>query len=101
MAGFLVAVRDGVLVTVKVTPRARRAGIEPAEQNAALRVRVTEAPESGKANAAVIALLARHWGVPKSSLAMVTGSSSRTKRILVHGEPSTLMSKLSSAGTPS
>jgi uncharacterized protein (TIGR00251 family) len=100
LAGHLVAVSNGVLVTVKVTPRARREEIELAEQGAALRVRVTEAPESGKANAAVIALLARHWRVPKSSLAMVTGASSRTKRILVRGEPSILMSKLKSGPVP-
>ena len=100
MAGHLVAVSNGVLVTVKVTPRARHEAVEPAGQDAALRVRVTEAPESGKANAAVIALLARHWRVPKSSLAMVTGGSSRIKRILVRGEPSILMSKLKSGPVP-
>ncbi|HTP82760.1 MAG TPA: DUF167 domain-containing protein [Alphaproteobacteria bacterium] len=96
----MVATRDGVIVTVKVTPRARREGIEPAGQDAALRIRVTEAPESGKANAAVIALLARHWRVPKASLAMVTGSSSRIKRILVRGDPCVLMNQLKGGPTP-
>ena len=94
----MVAVRDGVLVTVKVTPRARHEGIEPAGQGEALRVRVTEAPESGKANAAVIALLARHWRVPKSALEIASGGAGRLKRILVRGEPAVLMSKLKSGG---
>ena len=96
----MVVTRDGVLVTIKVTPRARRAGIEPPGQDAALRVRVTEAPESGKANAAVITLLAHHWRVPKSSLAMVTGGSSRIKRILVRGDPCVLMTKLQRGSVP-
>ncbi|MBV8537323.1 MAG: DUF167 domain-containing protein [Alphaproteobacteria bacterium] len=96
----MVATRDGVLVTVKVTPRARRDGIEPAGHDAALRVRVTEAPEAGKANAAVIALLARHWHLPKASLAMVTGSSSRIKRILVRGDPCALLNRLKGGPAP-
>ena len=99
MADHLVAARNGVLVTVKVTPRARHEGIEPAGQDAALRVRVTEAPESGKANAAVLALLARHWRVPKSALEIRGGGTGRIKRILVRGEPSVLMTKLKS-GAP-
>ena len=96
----MVVTRDGVLVTVKVTPRARREGVEPAGPDAALRVRVTEAPESGKANAAVLALLARYWRVPKASLAMVTGSSSRIKRILVRGEPCVLLNHLKGGPAP-
>jgi uncharacterized protein (TIGR00251 family) len=96
----MVATRDGVLVTVKVTPRARREGIEPAGADTALRVRVTEAPESGKANAAVLALLARHWRVPKTSLTMVTGSSSRIKRILVRGDPCVLLNQLKGGPAP-
>ena len=90
----MVAVADGVVVTVKVTPRARREGVEPADGDAALRVRVTEAPDAGKANAAVIALLARHGRVPKSAMEIISGGASRVKRILVRGEPGTLLQQL-------
>lgn len=95
MAGHLVAVRDGVLVTIKVTPRARHEGVEPAGAEAALRVRVTAAPEDGKANQAVIALLAKRWDVPKSTIEIASGAGGRLKRVLVRGEPTALLRHLS------
>ena len=45
----------------------------------ALRVCVTAAPEDGKANRAVIALLAEHCAVPPSSISLVRGATSRDK----------------------
>ncbi len=95
MSGGLVPVADGVLVTIKVTPRARREGVEGVGPDGALRVRVTAPPEDGKANAAVIALLAREWDVPKSALSVASGASGRNKRIHVRGEPATLVRLLS------
>ena len=86
--------RDGVLVTIKVTPRARQEGIEPPGSDAALRVRVTAPPDDGKANAAVIALLARSWDVPKSTLSIATGAASRRKRVHVRGEPNALLRQI-------
>jgi len=47
-----------------------------------LKVRIACAPEDGKANTALIRLLAREWGVPASSLKIVLGETSRYKRIL-------------------
>jgi uncharacterized protein len=44
-------------------------------------IRVTAAPEKGKANKAVIEALAAHFGVPKSSVNIVGGKSSKTKII--------------------
>ena len=43
------------------------------------RVRVTAVPEKGRANAAVILLLARYFKVPKSAINIVGGRSTRTK----------------------
>ena len=42
-------------------------------------VHLRERPIEGAANAALLATLARHWGVPKSRLAIVRGSTSRLK----------------------
>lgn len=94
MAGHLVAVREGVLVTIKVTPRARHEGTEPGGADAALKVRVTAPPEDGKANAAVIALLAKRWDVPKTALEIAAGGGARLKRVLVRGEPAALLRHL-------
>ena len=87
-----------MLVTVKVTPRARHEAIEPPGADGALRVKVTAPPEDGKANAAVIAVLARHWRLPKSALEIAAGGSGRLKRVLVRGEAAALMRQLAPQG---
>jgi uncharacterized protein YggU (UPF0235/DUF167 family) len=46
---------------------------------------VTAAPEKGKANAAVVALLSETLGVPKSSIEIVRGDTSRNKTLRIRG----------------
>ena len=65
---------------VRVIPRARRRGIE-AGPDGGLIVRVTEPAEDGRANAAVIELLAAHFGVPKRRVRIVQGLASRRKLV--------------------
>lgn len=55
-----------------------------------LKVRVTEPPEGGKANAALIKLLAKAWKLPKSSLSLVAGHTDRRKTLAVAGDPAAL-----------
>ena len=50
-----------------------------------LKVAVTAAPEKGKANQAIISLLSKQLGVPKSRFAIIAGETSRIKRILIEG----------------
>ena len=89
---------DGVRLWVRVRPKARRNRIDglvpEADGGVALKVAVTAAPEDGKANAAVIALLARAWGMPKTALAVVAGASGRRKIIHLQGDPARLMQAL-------
>ena len=66
---------------IRVQPRAGRNAIEIDGER--ITVRVTAAPESGKANDAVVALLAKRLGVPKRSLQIVRGHKSRDKRIRI------------------
>lgn len=88
----------GVLVRVRVTPRARRAGVDGLADGPAgrplLRVSVTAAPADGEANAAVVALLAREWNLPKSTLSIVSGAASRIKTIGIAGDGRALMGSL-------
>jgi len=49
------------------------------------RVRVTAAPEGGKANVAVLGLLAERLDLPGKSLTLVSGQSSRNKIVELHG----------------
>ena len=86
--------KGGVTVALSVQPRARRtaiAGIAPAAGgNFVLRVSVTAPPEDGKANAAVIALLAKAWHRPKRAITVIRGAASRQKSIRVEGDPRAL-----------
>jgi len=89
---------DGVRIRLRVQPRARRNRVDglvaDADGGVALKVAVTEAPEDGKANAAVIALLAKAWGHPKSALTVVAGAADRHKIIHLQGDPARLMQAL-------
>ena len=55
-----------------------------------IRVSVTAAPEDGKANAAVIALLAKTWRVPRRAITVIRGSAARHKTIRIEGDPAAL-----------
>ena len=68
---------------IRVQPRAGRNAIEIDGER--ITVRVTAAPESGKANDAVVSLLAKRLGVPKRSVQIVRGHKSRDKRIRIEG----------------
>lgn len=59
-----------------------------------LKIAVTAAPENGKANAAVIKLLAKLWRIPESAIAVHRGETDRRKVLHLRGDTATLMSDL-------
>ena len=69
---------------VRVSPRARRPGIG-GRHGDAWKVRVAEPPENGRANEAVLQLLADTLDVPRGRLALVSGHASREKVVLLEG----------------
>jgi len=69
---------EAVLLHVRVQPKARANAVK-GWHGAALRVSVTAAPEDGKANRAVIDLLAETFDVAPSSINLVRGAASRDK----------------------
>jgi uncharacterized protein YggU (UPF0235/DUF167 family) len=83
---------------VRLTPRARADRIEglaaDAEGNPVLKAAVTAPPEKGKANAALVALLAKAWRLPKSALAIQAGASGRRKSVTIAGDPQELLKRL-------
>jgi hypothetical protein len=91
-------VAGGVRARLRVQPRARRNRIDglvpEADGGTALKVAVTAPPEDGKANAAVIALLAKAWGLPKAAFTVVVGAADRRKIIHLQGDPARLMQAL-------
>ena len=82
---------------VLAAPKASRDIIEgPVEtaQGAALKVRVTAPPDRGKANHAILKLLAKTWRLPPRQLTIVAGETDRHKTVLVAGEPGSLATHL-------
>ncbi|MGD8809167.1 MAG: DUF167 family protein [Gammaproteobacteria bacterium] len=90
---------DGVSVAVRLTPKAGADRIDGVAESAAggviLKARVTAAPESGKANAALLKLLAKRWKLPKSALSIAGGARDRNKVVHVAGDPAALYERLS------
>lgn len=66
-------------IDVKVVPKAHKNGVE--KKDGIYIVRTTVVPEGGKANAQVIALLAKHFGIGKSCIEIIRGRTSRNKTI--------------------
>jgi uncharacterized protein (TIGR00251 family) len=89
---------DGVRVSVKLTPRAAQDRIQEVATEAdglpVLRVAVTAAPDRGKANEALVKLLAKTWKLPKTSIVLVQGTTDRRKTLHLAGEPKALMARL-------
>jgi uncharacterized protein YggU (UPF0235/DUF167 family) len=78
---------------VRVTPKSAREGIDAVMETAqgpALTVWVRAVAEKGEANRAVETAVAEWLGVPKSSVAVTAGGTSRLKTVLVAGEPGRL-----------
>lgn len=82
-------VADGVRVTLRVAPGARREGIgdlvPTVDGGVALKVSVTAVAEDGRANEAVLRLLARTWKLPRRALTLVMGAADRTKVVHIAG----------------
>lgn len=97
MAAFSVTA-EGLRLAVRLTPRGGRDaldGVEPlSDGREVLKVRVRAAPTEGEANAALVALLARLFGVPRSRVALVAGASARLKTVAVTGDSEALRARL-------
>lgn len=84
-------------MVIRLTPRADRdalGGVRATAEGDALEARVRAVPEDGKANAALLALLATRLGVGVSSLSLERGAASRLKTIAVTGDPAALAARV-------
>jgi len=81
----------GVSVSLRVTPRGDRDAIDGIETLAngrsVVKVRVRAIAEGGEANRAVTELMAKALGVPKASVRLLSGATSRIKQIAIDGDP--------------
>ncbi len=80
----ITAREEGALLRVRAAPGASRDRVAGLHANA-LKVAVCAAPERGKANQAIIRVLAKALGLRRSQLSVRSGSTSRDKQLLVEG----------------
>lgn len=81
------------MLPVRLTPRSGRdevVGIEAFGEAAVLKARLRALPEDGKANQALVRLIAHWLKVPPSSVSLAQGGKSRLKHVLVRGDARTL-----------
>ena len=94
-----------VVFHLRLTPRGGRDRVEGwttgADGKEHLKARVSVPPEDGKANAALILLLAKTLGVPKSSVRSAAGETSRQKTIAIKSDSPALRARLETWGEKS
>ncbi len=83
------ATAGGIVLTVRLTPKGGRDAVDGVEQTAdgrpVLRVRVRAAPSEGEANDALVRLVAKAVGVPPRAVNLISGHTSRVKRLKIDG----------------
>ncbi|MBL0716395.1 MAG: YggU family protein [Desulfosarcina sp.] len=77
---------EGIVLSVRVQPRASKNAIKGVHGDA-LKITLTAPPVDGAANKACIAFLARQLKLSKSAIQIISGQTSRNKRVLLRIEP--------------
>lgn len=89
---------DGVTLWLRLTPKGGRDAIDGVETLAdgrvVLKARVRAAPEDGRANAALIELIAKALAAPKRAVTIRSGETSRLKKLFIAGDPAPIIDAL-------
>ena len=80
----IVTTNSGIILSIRTQPGSSKNRII-GEYGGRLKLAVTAAPEKGKANKAVIELLADTLHINESSIHIISGKSSRDKRLMIEG----------------
>jgi uncharacterized protein len=73
---------NGTILPVRAQPGGRRNELR-GEQDSMLKLSVTQSPEKGKANKAIVELLSKSLGLKKSQIELISGETSHQKRFLI------------------
>ncbi len=91
---------EGIALWLRLSPKGGRDAIEGLETlsdgRRVLKARVRAAPENGKANAAMIDLVAGWLRAPKSAVSIRSGETARIKQIFIAGAPAVYLDALQS-----
>jgi uncharacterized protein len=89
---------DGLTLWLRLTPKGGRDAIDGVETlsdgKSVLKARVRAAPEDGRANAALIELIAKALSAPKKAVTIRSGETSRVKKLFVAGDPAPYLDAL-------
>jgi uncharacterized protein len=90
---------DGFTLPVRVTPRAGRNGLESFQTgDTVVRIKVTDAPEDGKANKQVVDVLSQVLKIRKTAIVLMQGATARHKVFKITSEtPAALLELLAQA----
>jgi uncharacterized protein len=98
---------EGLRVAIRLSPRAKSDRLLSVAATTgggrALTATVTAPPQDGRANEALLQLLARAWRLPRRDLSIVGGVASRNKTVGITGDPHQLFARVAGeiAGLPS
>ena len=96
--------RDGVRLAIRLTPKAAAERIAGAVADGhggwQLKIGVTAPPVDGKANAALVKLLAKHLRLAPRDLVVASGMSDRSKLIEIRGDPAKLVPRIKEGLSP-
>jgi uncharacterized protein len=84
---------DGVVLAVRLTPRASRDSVDGLKEDR-IQARVRAVPEDGRANAALVELVADEIGVPKSTVEVTAGHTARLKSVSIKGDVAALEARV-------
>lgn len=80
---------SGLIINIRLSPKAKDNKIigitDIADGKKAIKVSINAIPEDGKANKALIALLAKTWKIPKTSISLISGHTNKNKILLIEG----------------
>lgn len=81
---WLKSTNEGVIISIHLTPRAKRDAIEGWHGDA-LKVKIKAPPVDGKANGYLLKFIAKQLEIPNSSATLIKGETSREKLVLIKG----------------
>lgn len=73
--------KDGIVITLKISPNASKNEIIKTDEG--LKIKITAQPIDGKANKALIEYLSKQFKVPKTSIVIIKGETSKEKTLLI------------------
>jgi len=98
------ATPGGVRLVVRLTPKGGRDCIDGIERRAdggvVLKLRVAAAPSEAAANAALTRLIAKTLGVAPRDVTLAAGATARVTRLVISGNPATLIAALEKIVAP-